>query len=953
MERFNEGGSVDMVSWMVAKQKIDRKELRDWDASARAWLCLADKVKEEQQNRFWLALDQFDLKMTNRSGLYNAVIEVWKDVLEGLELLIKGSSLELRSINLLLGLSALHLYPDVDVVTKKEPLIHQNDPLVPGILTVGLSRSCANGDAGIRWSLPLAHLQYYGKPIQRTKLVRTEGSRLTLHQFCQVLLGCVIGGWGVDPRQMDIALEWIVELDKNVKNATIGHFNAATVIDAHKSWLSVLGEAAQEYLFSSDFDRRVFKRLIKLGYRKCNFLEKPDRPFFGLGEPEAFLRLPTDIEAKIQVLRTVAESSPFSATDLFIRYRPTPGADFEFATALSRAKRKHNEPYQPTYVRWMNASRLKELRGIPRSDNGDYYYFNMDKKGEKVSIEIIKPLDCEIMRTFKLGGTTAVQWDIPGTAGRLNNFKLWLGDENQAALFNAQDTVSTPRNFNFQLKDLVHAFEQGQPHPGDLLFAFDHAVTAVGTKHMKCLRAMSSMVNLYKMFLGAAIDVKVVEGSLGSRSWVKSSMYNATMHNASVPSRNEIHQHTWDADLNISTDTEKKNPRYHGGFADNMEEYLEEKDRVDEMQRKREMEKVMDMSDPLKYGNTGFEDDITMLLHETRAERLTGVITGDAEILASDNSMPDLPVEDVTGKATISFEQLQVGRRISELLSPFTLTRSESFSCIVLFDSGQYDIPPDKLVDVMAISSNDSLFIAGPMICTPSEQPPSDEIHRVTGNIGQGGIALLISPAEPRIRESTNDTWTLCNHDPWDGKFLDCFSGTSLHLSYTGYNIPLDVGLQGAQDWEIYLLESVISVHERGEWVADLDILRALQSPRLVRHSQSVQSATNLEKAIQARHGSQLKLCERHIPIDGESSNKYQPSDFVALQNWSEFLSRPEEAVILLANYNWQAQLAAAAITVSQGHYAYVIKEDSCCYCVVEAIHDGKTKNPALTVCIA
>jgi hypothetical protein len=131
MEKFNEGGSVDMMSWMVAKQKIDRKELRDWDASARAWLCIADKVKEEQQNRFWLALDQFDLKMTNRSGLYDAVIEVWKDVLEGLELLVKGSSLELRTINLLLGLSALHLYPDMDIVTKKEPMVHQNDPFGP------------------------------------------------------------------------------------------------------------------------------------------------------------------------------------------------------------------------------------------------------------------------------------------------------------------------------------------------------------------------------------------------------------------------------------------------------------------------------------------------------------------------------------------------------------------------------------------------------------------------------------------------------------------------------------------------------------------------------------------------------------------------------------------------------------------------------------------------------
>jgi hypothetical protein len=262
MNRFNEGGRVDMVSWMVAKQKIDRKELRDWDASARAWLCIADKVKEEQQSRFWLALDQFDLKVMSRSGLYDGVMEMWKDVLEGVELLVKGSSLELRTVNLLLGLSALHLFPDMDIVTKKESMIRQNDALVSGILTVGLSRNCTSGDAGIRWSLPLAHLQYYGNPIQRTRLLRTEGSRLTLTQFCQVLLGCILGGWGVDPRQIEVALKWIVKLDELIKDDLVGHFEAPSLTDMHKSWLSILSQAAQEYLYADELDRRVFTRLI-------------------------------------------------------------------------------------------------------------------------------------------------------------------------------------------------------------------------------------------------------------------------------------------------------------------------------------------------------------------------------------------------------------------------------------------------------------------------------------------------------------------------------------------------------------------------------------------------------------------------------------------------------------------------------------------------------------------
>ncbi|KAJ5937291.1 hypothetical protein N7454_004946 [Penicillium verhagenii] len=899
MEKFNEGGSMDMMSWMVAKQKIDRKELRDWDASARAWLCLADKVKAEQQSRFWLALDQFDLKMTNRSGLYDAVIEVWKDVLEGLELLVNGSSIELRTINLLLGLSALHLYPDMDIVTKKEPMVRQNDPLVPGILTVGLSRSCANGDAGIRWSLPLAHLQYYGKPIQRTKLVRTEGSRLTLPQFCQVLLGCVIGGWGVEPRQVDVALAWIVELDKNVKKAIIAHFGAAAVIDAHKSWLSILSEAAQEYLFANDFDRRVFARLIKLGYRNINFLGYPEKPFFGFGQSEAFLRLPTDFEAKIQILRTVAENSGFSATDLIIRYRPAPGAEYEFTTALPRVKRKRNEAYQPTY----------------KNTEGDYFYLRRNRNGEEVGVEVIKPIDCEIMRTFKLNGVTAVQWDIPGAAGRLNNFKYWLGDESQVALFNAQDTISAPQSLNIQLKDLVQVFERDQPHPGNLMIAFDYAVKAVGSEHLKCLRAISTMANLYKMFLGAAIDVKVIEGFLGSRSWVKSSIERGDVH-----PRDKLPPHTWDVDLENQNDSEEEDmePSFPTIFVRNSEFSVDG------------METMPEDTEEL----TEFEIEMYARLHAARMGSSSGALVDDAESLTSENSeMTDRSYDGIeTGQAALSFEH--IGLQLSKRLGPFHLTRK-------------------KLDEVMAISSNDSLFIAGPMICTPSEQPPSNEIHRVTGNIGQGGIALLISPAEPRVRENANDAWNLCNHDPWDGKFLDCFGGTSLHLSYTGYNIPIDVGLQGAQDWEIYLLESVVSVHERGEWVADLDILRALQSPLLVRHAEPAENVTNLDGASLPGDMSHSKLCKKHTAHEDEAHQKYEPNDLVTLQNWQEFLNRPQGSVILLANSNWQAQLAAAAITVAQGQYAYVIKEDSCSYCVLEAVCIAGGKNRGSTVCIS
>ncbi|KAL4979883.1 hypothetical protein BDW66DRAFT_147798 [Aspergillus desertorum] len=99
------------------------------------------------------------------------------------------------------------------VLTLKQSMVRQEDELVLGILTVGLLRTNANGDAGI-----------------------------------QVVLGCLLGGWGVDPRQTAIASKWIIELDEKIKAAIMEHFRTTPAIDLHRSWLP-LAEAAYEHLY--------------------------------------------------------------------------------------------------------------------------------------------------------------------------------------------------------------------------------------------------------------------------------------------------------------------------------------------------------------------------------------------------------------------------------------------------------------------------------------------------------------------------------------------------------------------------------------------------------------------------------------------------------------------------------------------------------------------------------
>lgn len=131
------------------------------------------------------------------------------------------------------------------------------------------------------------------------------------------------------------------------------------------------------------------------------------------------------------------------------------------------------------------------------------------------------------------------------------------------------------------------------------------------------------------------------------------------------------------------------------------------------------------------------------------------------------------------------------------------------------------------------------------------------------------------------------------------------------------------------------MFESVVTVHEIGELVADLDILRALKSSLLKRLPQSPSSVSGIDRRVGS---SPWTRCARRAGIEDQASHGPQPSDIVAIENWSHFLNRPESPVILLASSNWQAQLAATAIAIAQNHETYVIKDDSCSYCIVDAV---------------
>lgn len=248
---------------------------------------------------------------------------------------------------------------------------------------------------------------------------------------------------------------------------------------------------------------------------------------------------------------------------------------------------------------------------------------------------------------------------------------------------------------------------------------------------------------------------------------------------------------------------------------------------------------------------------------------------------------------------------------VFEIFEPFQLNSACTFACIASFESGNPNISGVGLKDVMAMAVGDSLYIASSLLCDPLERP-SPVIKRIRGNLGKAGIAMMVPPESPKIRASEVDNWNVINHEDFDGNQQDCFASTSLHLSFTGWTLPIDTGSRGTRGVEAYFLETLISVHDRGQWVADLNILPIFN-----------------------------KLCLRLLPSSDhckhwEEPNWFPETGLVSLDSWPEVLERPSGVSVVRAKGNWLARLAATTLGVTLDHLTIVLGDPICWKCSLD-----------------
>ncbi|KAL6892124.1 hypothetical protein GGI43DRAFT_425088 [Trichoderma evansii] len=230
--------------------------------------------------------------------------------------------------------------------------------------------------------------------------------------------------------------------------------------------------------------------------------------------------------------------------------------------------------------------------------------------------------------------------------------------------------------------------------------------------------------------------------------------------------------------------------------------------------------------------------------------------------------------------------------------------------CIAFFETGTIDLDLEELGDhSFAVCHANSIFVGSRLLSDPINEIPHYFIERIIGNVGKPGLTFLVTPPDPMVQDFDPSLWHLIAHEKFDGLAQDCFQGTSFHLPFTGYEHSLHVGQRSVRDVPARLLETAVSVYDKGKWIADLDILEA------------------------SMHWMRVpKLSCPHL--DG-AENVFPRSDLVSVDSWLELLDPPQEGQdsVVRAHGNPIARIATAALATRKRPNVVILPNKVCWQC--------------------
>lgn len=848
----------------AARIEITRSQISMWDSNARAWLEVADRSKMRQQKQLLLLVQNAGLgiPINQEPSTYVSVMSAWITALMSIERLLEGVPQSITDGSIILALTSWHLYPNMFRFGAGSDIATQHDDLVPegAVITLGQWSRPPDADPELFWSLPLAYLKYYGDPVLRTRSLGDSTSRLTFSEFTHVILGSLLANWKVRGDGIERACECLSAMGDYVSN------HGSNKVNNSRSWLQTLAMAADSYISASASERPYTQGLTLRGYRRCaNFLadfEQGYLPFFGLDNLNTMLRLCPNMETKIGLMRLVSENlSNASHDSIIIRYQ----------VRLEHRAPVHGLSFDaPAWV-WEYASALKDKSKRVR-------------KRRKT--------------TKQLALAGHFRWRAIGNANKFPE----LSDSGEKNV----------------------ALEEEPIMPGETTFFW------VGPWGVRSAD-FASREPRWDFILGDPSDIAIFK-----RSDVEIRGSDTLGANMIV----ETLQHDWFDPEELCDFLEFRGNFFHPrppqyihylkGIAAAAEVYkLMPGATISTDIFSMSMRHAMWLP-RTALGGTSTSETAGMASH-IHGATVDPRLVFNTEQLFDDSlhtfdefggngspsiapTTPDIPSIEPPAEEKLTR---------TTPLSTYTLSRAQTFSCITLFENPTVNLDPRSLDQVIAISARNSIYVAMPLICDPFETIQPSEVRHITGNIGKPGLTLMIPPIKPKVINANMGEWKLVNHAPFDGRMEDAFQHTSLHLSFTKYQLPVTAVEHGYQAVEANFVETLTSVFDGDRWIADLDVLQALVTPTIRRVSLNM---------VPCRH-----KCRRKKPRFLLTS----------IDSWAEFMDRPPNACLIRASGNWTARLSAVVLNAQQIEEGFktIVLEDkkSFCWECIEDLMDSET----------
>jgi hypothetical protein len=894
--------SHEHVSGMVAAQQdISRADLASWDASARAWLQSADQARSLQHKQTMLILNNAGVPVNTTADTYASVMEAWTSALEAMNSLVKGMPQRVQDGAALLAISSWHLYPDMVVYGTTCVEVKQKDPIFDktALLTLGLqdARDQLDDMKSVHWSLPLACLQYYGHPVQTHRSLGQDNSRITCEQFGYIILGCLFDGWKTYAASNEEGLRWMGRLGTILDWPLMGRFNH---LEEH-TWLQHLLAATRELVDCEEVERTAAHQLINLGRRRSTFLNSTGHvppPLFGLSNLSTLLSILKGDEERIQCLRRMPLCGQLGPQFL-IKYKPSGlSLGFEYATTKpfprSPAKRNHegnlkdDDNLPGKCVRWISLS-LAHLKLC-------------DRRSKELS---------DVSDTLrKLEGLKRLQRDS------------FMDSQSSDSLMDSQSSDSEDDSANLTAQDILDEIEdltvivhvgqrlQDIQKLGELclpVVEFKSRNTQADEQHSRPTFIFGNRMDFHNAARDLLAKLNPPHPNMrGLPTWFFAGVKNLAALVFINPS----------STTRVPSDTQ--GPKFLGEVftASNVD-----RTKLDDYLRC-SSSRTSIPSHPFVRTETAALRAFAMMVEVYRD--LPGATISTLVVRQSIRRAKWIPKFKSHAPPVEKTQSLDDRQKLS-------LTLSQAFACVAMFESGTCNLDPEALSEVFALSSGNSLYVAGALLCDPYEVPSSSEIKRVVGNIGRAGITFLISPPEVKLKEADPERWMTINHNTFNGKLENHFDRTSIHLSFTEYEVPLltESHTRHTIDRDIVLVEALLSVYDGGTWIGEIDILKVFKYEVVRVPSENVQNGDSKQFSD---HN------EGHIShkamIYEEAFQEEQKLVATSIENWDELNEAPKTGVVAVrAHKDWIARLAATAICADVGFKLVILPADPCWTC--------------------